>query len=101
MTKICKKWSKGACQITNQGLEKLGDFFRVKGEVTNLLDCTLPHLQLRLIITDKKGKKVIEDIFHITDRKLSPMESSRFKIEGEWKRGMKTIKVEVLPYSRD
>jgi len=96
--KLCKQWDEDACRIDEVSLERLGDFFRVTGKATNLLGCVLPHLRLRLVIRDRRGRQMDEDIFHITDRKLAPAESCRFKIEGEWKRGMAVAEVTVYPY---
>ncbi len=98
--RICRSWGVDACRIGHVRLERLRDFFRVTGEVTNLLDCTLPHLQLKVTILNKKGRQVDSDVFHVTDRKLEPGESARFKIEREWKRGMSNVKVTVWPCAR-
>jgi len=95
MARLCKEWDENACRIEDVTFERLRDFFRVRGKAGNLLDCTLPHLQLKLVVLDAKGRPLIEDIFHLTDRKLRPGEHCEFKIEGEWKRGMKDAKVTV------
>jgi hypothetical protein len=95
--KICTRWDENACRIEDVKLECLRDFFRVTGKATNLLKCTLPHLMLKLEVVDAKGRQVIEDIFHITDRRLDPEETALFKLEGEWKKGMTAAKVTVEP----
>lgn len=99
MPKLCESWGENACRIEEVGLKRLGDFFRVTGKATNLLKCTLPHLMLKLEILDARGNKVTEDLFHITDRKLSPRETALFKLEGEWKRSMVTAQVTVHPHT--
>ncbi len=100
-SRMCINWDEDACRIDDVLLQRLGDFFKVTGKVTNRLKCTLPHLQLRLGIYNLRGKKIMEDIFHITDRQLKPNESCLFKMEGEWKRGMKRVKVSVFPCKKE
>lgn len=94
---LCKTWGENACLVQDVLLERLRDFYRVSGMVTNVLKCTLPHLQLKLAILDRRGEQVTEDVFHITDRRLEPGEIAAFKIEGEWKKGMVEARVTVWP----
>ena len=98
MAKLCESWSESSCRFEEVTLERLRDFFRVKGKATNLMNCTLPHLQLRLSILDSRGRVLADDIFHIIDRKLEPKGACEFKAEGEWKLGMSKVKVTVRPY---
>jgi hypothetical protein len=95
--RICTRWDEGACRVEDVRLERLRDFFRVTGKATNLLECALPHLMLKLEVLDAKGRQVVEDIFHITDRRLDPEETALFKLEGEWKKGMAAVRVTVEP----
>ncbi len=99
--KTCNEWSQDACIIEEVRFEHLRDFFRVRGRATNVMDCILPHLRLRVTVLDLKGKIVADNIIHITDRRLQPKESSEFKIEGEWKRGMSKAKVTVEPHPKE
>jgi hypothetical protein len=96
--KICTRWDENACRIEDVRLERLGDFFRVTGKAINLLECKLPHLMLKLEVLDAKARQVVEDIFHITDRRLDPEEEALFKLEGEWRRGMASARVRVQPH---
>lgn len=99
MPRLCESWDENACKFEDVKFERLRDFFRVTGKATNLLKCTLPHLMLKLEVHDGKGRKVTEDTFHITDRKLTPGETASFKLEGEWKRGMVSAQVFVHPHT--
>ncbi|NLI97539.1 hypothetical protein GX441_02630 [bacterium] len=96
--KLCDHWGEDACTIEGLVLERLGDFYRVRGKATNAMECTLPHLRLKLTIYNSKGASIVEDVFHITNRKLAPHESSEFKIEGEWIRGMNRAKITLHAY---
>jgi hypothetical protein len=98
ITKLCDHWGEDACKIKGLVLERLGDFYRVRGKATNAMECTLPHLRLKLTIYNSRGVTIVEDVFHITDRKLGPQESSEFKIEGEWIRGMDRAKITLHAY---
>ncbi len=98
---MCSEWTQDACIIEDVTFEHLRDFFRVRGKAKNIMNCTLPHLRLRFAILDVKKRIITDNIFHIIDRKLQPNESSEFKIEGEWKKGMSKVSVTVLPHSKE
>jgi hypothetical protein len=98
LPKTCDVWQENACAIEDVTFERLRDFFRVKGKARNVIECTLPHLRLRVAILDSRDRVVADNIFHITDRRLSPGETCVFKLEGEWRRGMCKAEVRVQPY---
>lgn len=98
LPKTCDRWKDNACAIEDVTFERLRDFFRVKGKARNIVECTLPHLRLRVAILDSHDRVITNNIFHITDRKLEPGEVCVFKLEGEWQKGMSKAKVTVQPY---
>jgi len=98
---FCDEWGPDACEIEidSQKLDVLGDFFVVRGRVVNRLACTLPHLQLRMVMhyKDHDHPPMRQGIYHITDRALEPGESCPFKIEGEYDDGMHHVEIDVWP----
>jgi len=98
---FCDEWGPDACEIKIDppDLDVQGDFFVVRGRVVNRLTCTLPHLQLRMIMhyKDPDHPPMRQGIYHITDRALPPGESCPFKIEGEYEDVMDHVEIDVWP----
>ena len=101
MPRFCDEWRADDCdiKIDPPNIRVEGDFFIVTGTATNRMNCTLPHLQLRMMMhyKDPGHPPMRQDIFHITDRALEPGESRRFKIEGEYEDEMDYVEINVWP----
>jgi hypothetical protein len=96
--KICKQWDGRACRIDDLNLQQDGDFYVVTGKATNVIQYSLPHLELRLSFYDTDRRLILKRDFHVTNRVLVPRQTCRFKFEGEWRPGMSSVQAEVCPY---
>jgi hypothetical protein len=93
-----KGWRSDAGRVENVAWGRSGDFLLVEGTVTNVTQKSLPHLLLRIKVYNTKGRLILTDDFHLTNRRLRPAQTSRFKYEGEWKEGISAVKVSACPY---
>jgi hypothetical protein len=104
VSKLCDQWNADACDITIDppNLKRVGDFFIVTGTATNKINCTLPHVMLRLMMhyKDPEREPMLQDTFHVTDCALQPGESFKFKIEGEYEDEMDYVSIDVRPSDR-
>jgi cell wall-associated NlpC family hydrolase len=91
-------WTIDAGRVENVTWGRRGDFLFVEGTVTNITQNSLPHLLLRIKVYNTKGRLILTDDFHLTNRRLRPAQTSRFKYEGEWKEGISAVKVNACPY---
>ncbi len=113
---ICENWDENVCEIKidkGDKPEKQGNFFRVSGSVRNAHadNCNLPHLRLDVSFLDNKGKPLdvgvlgeeVENpnlrgnVIHVSDRAVSPDETTSFKFEGIWNDKIEKVEVKTRP----
>ncbi len=94
---LCKLWDENACRVEDLTFRRTGDFFVVRGRVTNTLDCTIPHPELRLELFDAFKKLIYTKVFHIVKRRFGPGETCEFKFEDEWRKGSARARVVTNP----
>lgn len=113
---ICENWDENVCEIKlDKGAkpEKQGNFFRVQGSVKNVHadNCNLPHIRLDVSFFDKKGKpldvgvlgeeeenvNLRGNVVHVSDRAISPNETTFFKFEGIWNDMIEKVEVKTHP----
>jgi cell wall-associated NlpC family hydrolase len=94
---LCRLWDENACRVENLTFRRTGDFFVVRGRVTNTLGCIIPHPELRLELFDSSAKLLYCKVFHLVKRRFEPGDACEFKFEDEWRKGAASARVVTNP----